>query len=83
LVIFDCFWDFDNLLKMERNRKRKSWKLDLFLGPFWVLGDNVMGKGCRPMGLPMLRTTVVYINGCIGEVSEGEGRRVVECNLCD
>jgi hypothetical protein len=43
-----------------------------------------MGKGCRPVGLPMLRPIVVCINRCIGEVSEkGEGRRVVECDLCD
>jgi hypothetical protein len=69
LVIFDRFWDFDNFSKMDRNAKRKSWKLDPFLGPFWVLGDNVMGKGCRPVGLPTLRPTVVCINRCIGKVS--------------
>jgi hypothetical protein len=27
----------------------------IFLGPFWVLGYNVMGIGCWPMGLPMFR----------------------------
>jgi len=44
-----------------------------------------MGKGCRHVGLPTLRPTVVCINICIGEVSEkgGRGRRVVECDLCD
>jgi hypothetical protein len=47
---------------MERNAKKKSWKLDLFLGPFWVLGDNVMGKGCQPVGLPTLRPNFVCIN---------------------
>jgi hypothetical protein len=73
LVIFDHFLDFDNLSNMERNAKRKSWKLDSCLGPFWVLGDNVMGKGCRPMVLPTLRPTVVCINICIGEVSEKGG----------
>ena len=50
-----------------------KWKLDLFLGPFWVLGDNAVGKGCRPVGLPMLRPTVVCINRCIGKVSEKRG----------
>jgi hypothetical protein len=59
LVIFDCFWDFDSLSKMEHNTKQKSWKLDPFLGPLWVFGDNVMGKGCQPMGLPTLRPTFV------------------------
>ena len=85
MVIFDHFWDFDILSKMEHNVKQKSWKLDPFLGHFWVLGDNVMGKGCRPKGLPTLRPIVVCINRCIGKVSEKgrEGRRVVECDLCD
>jgi hypothetical protein len=45
----------------------------LFWVLFWVLGDNVMGKGCRPMGLPTLRPTFVSINRCLGEVSKGEG----------
>jgi hypothetical protein len=58
---------------MECNAKQKSWKIDPFLGPFWVLGDNVMGKGFRPMVLPMLRPTFVCINICIGDVSEKRG----------
>jgi hypothetical protein len=34
-----------------------------------------MGKGCRSMGLPTLRPTVVCINRCIGEVSERGGEK--------
>ena len=56
-------------------REAKTWKLDSFLGPFLVFGDNVMGKGCRPMGLPTLRPTIVCINRCIGEVSEKGGEK--------
>jgi hypothetical protein len=55
--MFDHFWEFDNLLKMECQTKQRLWNLDPLLG-FW---EYVMGKGCQPMGLPMLRPTfVVY-----------------------
>jgi hypothetical protein len=37
LVIFDHFWNFDNLSNMERNAKQILWKLDPFLRSFWVL----------------------------------------------
>jgi hypothetical protein len=63
LVIFDHFWDFDNLSKKVRKAKRRSSNLDplfgSFLGPFWIFGDNVTGPGCWPMGLPMFRPLFV------------------------
>jgi hypothetical protein len=34
LVIFDHFWNFNSLSKMEHNAKQRSWKLDPFLGSF-------------------------------------------------
>jgi hypothetical protein len=36
--MFDLFWDFDSLSKVERKTKQRSWDLDPFLGPFWDLG---------------------------------------------
>ena len=60
MVIVDHFWDFDSLSKMECKEKWKLWKLDPFLDPFLVLGDNVMGLGCQPMGLPMFRP-ILYL----------------------
>jgi hypothetical protein len=38
LVIFDHFWDFDSLSKMEHHMKKILQNLDPILGPFWVLG---------------------------------------------
>ena len=38
LVIFNHFWDFDSMLKMERKTKQRSWDLGSFLGIFGVLG---------------------------------------------
>jgi hypothetical protein len=35
---FDLFWDFDNLSKMKRKMKQRSWDLGPFLGPFWDMG---------------------------------------------
>jgi hypothetical protein len=29
-------------------------------GPLFGFWDNVMGKGCQPMGLPMLRPTLWF-----------------------
>jgi hypothetical protein len=36
--MFDHFWDFDNLSKMERQTKQRSRDLDPLLGPLWVFG---------------------------------------------
>jgi hypothetical protein len=36
--MFDLFWDFNRLLKVERKSKRISRDLNPFLGPFWDLG---------------------------------------------
>jgi hypothetical protein len=55
----DLFWDFDSLSKEERKTKQRSRDLGPPLGPFLGFWDNVTGKGCRPMGLPMLRPTFV------------------------
>jgi hypothetical protein len=71
LVIFDHFWDFDSLLKMECQTKRRLHNLNPLLGPFLGFGEYVMGKGCRPVGLPMLRPTFVCINRRIGNVRQG------------
>ena len=46
----DLFWDFDSLSKEEHKMKWISRDLGPLLGPFWVLGDNLIGLGCRPMG---------------------------------
>jgi hypothetical protein len=62
---------------MERNAKRKSWKLDPFLGHFLVFRDNVMGLGCHPMGLPIFMP-ILYIYRCLGHIE-----RVWMIYLCD
>jgi hypothetical protein len=36
--MFDLFWDFDRLSKVERRLKRRSWDIDLLFRAFWVLG---------------------------------------------
>jgi hypothetical protein len=36
--MFDHFWDFDSLSKMERQMKQRLQNLDPLLGPFWVFG---------------------------------------------
>jgi hypothetical protein len=57
--MFDHFWDFDSLSKIELQMKQRLRNLDPLLGPFLVFWEYVMGNGCRPMGLPMLRPTFV------------------------
>jgi hypothetical protein len=47
--MFDCFWDFDSLSKMERQTKQRSRDLGPLLGPFWVLGI-CNGKGMSVRG---------------------------------
>jgi hypothetical protein len=56
----DLVWDFDNLSKEERKTKRRSQDLGPLLGLFLGFWEYVMGKGCRPMGLPMFRP-ILYI----------------------
>jgi hypothetical protein len=54
----DLFWNFNSLSKEEKKMKRRSRDLEPCLG-FW---EYVMGRGCRPMGLPMFRDILyVYI----------------------
>jgi hypothetical protein len=53
--MFDLFWDFDNLSKMERKMKKRSWDLEPLFGSLSVILEYVMGMGCWPMGLPMFR----------------------------
>jgi hypothetical protein len=65
---FDLFWDFDSLSKMKQQAKKILRKLDPLFGSFLGFWDNVMGKGCWPMGLPMFRPTFVCINRRIGNV---------------
>jgi hypothetical protein len=36
--MFDLFWDFDRLSKVERKSKQRSWDLDPLFRDFWVLG---------------------------------------------
>jgi hypothetical protein len=55
LVIFDRFWDFDTLLKMERQDEAEITGSQSTFGPFLGFWVNVMGKGCRPVGLPTFR----------------------------
>jgi hypothetical protein len=57
--MLDHFWDFDNLSKMERQTKRILRNLGTLLGSLLGFGEYVMGKGCRPVGLPTLRPTFV------------------------
>jgi hypothetical protein len=57
--MFDLFWDFNRLV--EDGAPKRSG--DRGNSPIlWVLGDfrvYVMGMGCRPMGLPILRPLFV------------------------
>jgi hypothetical protein len=39
LVIFDHFWDFDNLSKMEHQTKQRLQNLGPLLGPFLGFGN--------------------------------------------
>jgi hypothetical protein len=47
--MFDLFWDFDRLLKVEHKSKRRSWDLGPFLGifGFWAY---VTGMGMSTHG---------------------------------
>jgi hypothetical protein len=36
--MFDLFWDFDKLLKVEHKSKRRSQDLGPLFRDFWVLG---------------------------------------------
>jgi hypothetical protein len=47
--MFDLFWDFDSLSKVERKMKQRSWDL----APFWVLfgiWEYVTGMGMSAHG---------------------------------
>jgi hypothetical protein len=53
--VFDHFWDFDRLVEDGAPRRSKDREdLSLFAG-FLGFRVYVMGMGCQPMGLPMLR----------------------------
>jgi hypothetical protein len=56
--MLDHFWDFDSLSKMERQTKLRLKSRPTF-GSLLFFLEYVMGKGCRPMGLPTLRPTFV------------------------
>jgi hypothetical protein len=57
--MFDLFWDFNKLSKVEHKMKWRSWDISAFLGilGFWAY---VTCMGCWPMGLPILRP-ILYV----------------------
>jgi hypothetical protein len=57
--MFDNFWDFDRLVEDGVPRRSKDRRISLILQDFWSFRVYVMGMGCRPMGLPMLRPLFV------------------------
>jgi hypothetical protein len=56
--VFDHFWDFDRLVEdgaPRRSRDRGSHSFCGLVDPTKGFRVYVMGMGCRPMGLPMIR----------------------------
>jgi hypothetical protein len=57
--MFDHFWDFDRLVEDGAPRRSGDRRISPILWDFWDFRVYVMGMGCRPMGLPMLRPLFV------------------------
>jgi hypothetical protein len=55
LVVFDHFWDFDRLVEDGAPKRSEDRKISPFLRVFWAFRVYVMGMGCRPMVLPMIK----------------------------
>jgi hypothetical protein len=57
--VLDHFWDFDRLVEVGVPRQSGDHGISPILQDFWDFRVYVMGMGCRPMDLPMLRPLFV------------------------
>jgi hypothetical protein len=57
--MFEYFRDFDGLVEDGAPRRSRDHGISPFLRAFWDFRVYVMGMGCRPMGVPMLRPLFV------------------------